>query len=197
MRYLAIIAIIPAGASLYFFVFWRWFGFWRRHWALTYLLMTGTFAALGTGAWLGRAVVLAGRLDLPPWVTWIGWAVIALSIGFALVANHQLGVRVRAFVPFFEEHGRIELVTTGAFAVVRHPLYAGGVVFQLGALLVTGYPAIAGSAAVLAAGAVWFTRQEERRLLELLDDPAAYERYRARVPALLPWPRPRRPRPQP
>jgi protein-S-isoprenylcysteine O-methyltransferase Ste14 len=39
---------------------------------------------------------------------------------------------------------------------------------------------------VLAAGALWFTRQEERRLVALLDDPAAYERYRRRVPALLP-----------
>ena len=40
--------------------------------------------------------------------------------------------------------------------------------------------------AVFALGAVWFTRQEERRLIALLADPAAYERYRARVPALLP-----------
>jgi protein-S-isoprenylcysteine O-methyltransferase Ste14 len=99
-------------------------------------------------------------------------------------------------MPFFEDHGRIELITTGAYGVVRHPIYATGVGFQLGALLVTGYPAIAVASVVFAAGATWFTRQEERRLIELLDDPATYDRYRARVPALWPWPRPRRRRPE-
>jgi len=33
---------------------------------------------------------------------------------------------------------------------------------------------------------LWFTRQEEARLVALLDDPTEYDRYRARVPALLP-----------
>lgn len=38
----------------------------------------------------------------------------------------------------------------------------------------------------------WFTRQEERRLMTLLDDPADYERYRKRVSTLLPWFKPSR-----
>jgi protein-S-isoprenylcysteine O-methyltransferase Ste14 len=52
--------------------------------------------------------------------------------------------------------------------------------------LVTGELAIAAACAVLTLGALWFTRQEERRLVPLLEDPAEYERYRARVGALLP-----------
>jgi protein-S-isoprenylcysteine O-methyltransferase Ste14 len=39
---------------------------------------------------------------------------------------------------------------------------------------------------VLTLGALWFTQQEERRLVALLDDPDAYDRYRARVGALVP-----------
>jgi protein-S-isoprenylcysteine O-methyltransferase Ste14 len=35
-------------------------------------------------------------------------------------------------------------------------------------------------------GALWFTRQEERRLVELLADPTAYDGYRARVGRLFP-----------
>jgi protein-S-isoprenylcysteine O-methyltransferase Ste14 len=53
--------------------------------------------------------------------------------------------------------------------------------------LATGYPAVAIAWAVFTLGAMWFTRHEEKRLAALLDDPAEYERYRERVPALFPW----------
>jgi protein-S-isoprenylcysteine O-methyltransferase Ste14 len=72
---------------------------------------------------------------------------------------------------------------------VRHPIYASGIYFQLGVLLVTGYFAVATALVVLFLGALWFTHQEELRLRALLDDPAQYDRYRARVRALIPWPR--------
>jgi protein-S-isoprenylcysteine O-methyltransferase Ste14 len=52
--------------------------------------------------------------------------------------------------------------------------------------LATGFVAVAAAAVVFLLGALWFTRQEERRLVGLLADPAAYDRYRARVPALFP-----------
>src|SRR5437016_656452 len=47
-------------------------------------------------------------------------------------------------------------------------------------------PAVAYAWALFTLAALWFTRQEERRLVELLDDPGEYERYRRRVPALFP-----------
>ena len=43
-------------------------------------------------------------------------------LGFA--ADRQIGIRVRLFTPFFDRHGRIELKTTGAYGIVRHPIYA-------------------------------------------------------------------------
>ena len=41
-------------------------------------------------------------------------------------------------------------------------------------------------ASLFTLGAFWFTRQEERWLKGLLEDPDEYERYKARVPALFP-----------
>lgn len=134
-----------------------------------------------------------GRLAMPLWARLTGWTLIGIATVFGWVAHRQIGVRVRSFAPFFDRHGHIELKTTGAYAVVRHPIYAAGRVFQFGAFLVTGYPSVLLAWALFGFGAIWFTRQEERRLIQLLDNPAEYARYRRRVPALFPFLRPRTP----
>jgi len=56
---------------------------------------------------------------------------------FGTVADRQIGLR--SFMPFLDDDGRIQLKTTGAYGVVRHPIYASGIGFQLGVLLVTGF----------------------------------------------------------
>jgi protein-S-isoprenylcysteine O-methyltransferase Ste14 len=185
MKVLATIAILPAGATLYFFVFWTWFDFWRRHPALTLTMMLGTFVGLGIAiAVTDIAFRYAVAMPLPARVA--GWLVIAAVTVFGTIADRQIGFRVRTFMPFFDDAGRIELKTTGAYGIVRHPIYASGIGFQLGVFLVTGYLAILTSCLVFTLGAIWFTRQEERRLVQLLDDPTEYERYRARVGGLFP-----------
>jgi protein-S-isoprenylcysteine O-methyltransferase Ste14 len=186
MRILALSAIIPAGATFYFFVFWRWFELWPKHRLLTYSMMFGTFAAVGILAQLFGHFVFAIRIEFPVWVHALGWILMGLATVFSLVADRQIGIRVRSFTPFFESAEKIELRTTYAYGIVRHPIYAGGINYQLAVFLVSGYLAVAVAAVILFLGSLWFTRQEERRLMERLTDPAAYERYRARVPALIP-----------
>lgn len=193
LRGLALLAILPAGATLYFFVFWRWFDTWRRHRILTYAMMLGTLGGLGAAAYALRDGLLAPRLAFPAWARALGWIVVVASCVFGTVADRQIGLRVRSFAPFFDRRGRIELQTGGVYAIVRHPIYASGIWFQLGVFLAGGHLAVAAACAVFGLGALWFTRQEERRLVTLLEDPAAYERYRARVPGLVPWPRRRVP----
>lgn len=183
---LALFAILPAGATLYFFAFWRGFDFFRKHRVLTYVFFLGTFVVLGAAVEALRALTFAGQLAMPLWAQWIGGAVLVASTLFGTLGHRQIGLHVRTFAPFFEQHGRIELQTAGAYGVVRHPIYASGSWFQLGAFLITGYPAVLVSWVIFTLGALWFTRQEEMRLVQLLDDPGAYERYRARVPALFP-----------
>jgi protein-S-isoprenylcysteine O-methyltransferase Ste14 len=187
--FLVIMAVFPASASVYFPIFWLGLPFWRRHIGLTYLLMVSVVGG-ATIATIGyRDGLRAHELDLPLAIRVLGGAVIAASFVLAMVADRQIGIRVRSFLPFFEEQGRIRLVTTGAYGVVRHPIYAGGIYYQIGVFLVTGNLAALVACAVLSVGAAWFTRREERGLVGLLDDPREYEAYRARVPALLPFPR--------
>ncbi len=189
MRVLAIIAIIPASATLYFFVFWTWFDFFRRHAGLAFTVMLGTIGATAVAVTLLRDPLLAPAVAMPVIARALGWTVAMVAFGFGTVADRQLGMYVRAFMPFFDDDERIELRTTGAYAVVRHPIYASGICFQLGVFLITGHLAIAAAAVVFTLGALWFTRREEARLITRLADPSAYDRYRARTPALFPLPR--------
>lgn len=188
IRALAIAALVPPAASLYFPLFWCALPFWRRHAALAYVMMLATIAAVLAIAIVWRDPLLAPAIEPPLALQIAGWAIVAASFVLGTIADRQLGLYVRSFAPLFEERGRIELRTTGAYAIVRHPIYAAGAWFQLGMLLVTGALSIAIALVVFVAGAAWFTRREERQLRELLADPAAYDRYRARVGGLIPNP---------
>jgi protein-S-isoprenylcysteine O-methyltransferase Ste14 len=186
MLALAILAIVPAVATPWFVTFWLGFDFWRRHQVATYATIFVFVASVCVFSYVFRADLFAGQIALPWWFDLIGWPIVAASFLLAVVADRQIGIRVRSFAPFFADQGRIDLVTTGAYGLVRHPIYAAGMWYQLGIFLLTGYPAILAALAILAAGAPWFTRQEERRLRTLLADPTAYDRYAARVPSLFP-----------
>jgi len=190
MQLFAMTGIAQAAATIFFAAFWLGFAFWRRHRVAAYAMIVGTLVGFSAIIWWQRAWAMQWRADVPAWAQAIGVVVLAIAFAFGWVADRELGFHIRSFAPFFDGE-RIELRTTGAYAVVRHPIYASGIAWQVGVLLVTGYAAVGAALVGFGLGAWWFTRQEERRLIAVLADPAAYDRYRARVPALVPWPRPR------
>ena len=186
LKILTVWAVLPVGATIYFFVFWTWFDFWRTRRGLWFVLLAVCLGGVAAAAVLLRRWTFAGRIYFPVWVLVIGWIFLAVITVFATVADRQIGFRVRSFRPYFEKQGHIDLVTTGAYGVVRHPIYAAGGWFMIALFLVTGFPSILGGWVIFTLGALWFTKQEERRLAALLADPSEYDRYRARVPALFP-----------
>jgi protein-S-isoprenylcysteine O-methyltransferase Ste14 len=184
---LAIAAIFPAVATPIFFLFWCWFDFWRRHRAAIVTVLLGIVGSWTAALILWHGLILAPSLVMPWPLQVLGWIIGAASFVLSVVADRQLGLRIRSGLPFFEQGApKIKLRTRGAYGIVRHPIYAAGIYYQLAMFLVTGDLAIAAACAVLTLGALWFTRQEEQRLVSLLEDPAEYDRYRARVGALLP-----------
>jgi|GEM_PF-2161032 len=183
---LALAAIFPAVATPWFIVFWHWFDFWRKHAAATALVLLGIVGGWTAALIALREPLLAPRIAMPWPARALGWALVVAAFSLGIVADRQLGLRVRAGVPLFEQGAKIRLRTRGAYAIVRHPIYAAGIYYQLAMFLVSGSPAIAAAFVVLTLGALWFTRQEERRIAPLLHDASEYEDYRARVGALLP-----------
>lgn len=79
------------------------------------------------------------------------------------------------------------LVTGGPYRMVRHPVYLGEFIAGLGIFLPVLAPWTALLFAVFCAVQLWRMRLEERALEAVFAD---YAEYRARTPALLPWPRP-------
>jgi protein-S-isoprenylcysteine O-methyltransferase Ste14 len=97
--------------------------------------------------------------------------------GAAIVARaaRELG---RSLTPLPEPRPEGVLVETGPYAVVRHPIYVGGLVFVAGVSLAAG-PVPLGLSGALAALWSLKARDEERRLERRF---AGYADYRRRVP---------------
>lgn len=141
-------------------------------------------------AWVAvQFVIMLALLGAAP--LWSGqWpGKVAPAIGTALVLVGAwlgiAGVRVLGMnrTPFPEPKPGSQLITTGIYARVRHPLYASVIAIGFGwALLWRSGPALA----LAVAQAVFFyakARFEERLLRERFDEYADYAR---RVPRLLP-----------
>jgi protein-S-isoprenylcysteine O-methyltransferase Ste14 len=165
---------------------------------------------LGTGAWITRATrerVILGVLEVGTIAAWflfargrwtflaepdaavaVAGALLALTGAlFAAWAKARLG---RLFSPQLGVQQDHRLVTSGPYAVVRHPIYLGLIDFIIGSAL---YFNDAGLMLVALLFTVYFTAQlriEERMFEQHFGD--EWRSYTARTPALFPWRRHRR-----
>ncbi|WP_225100012.1 isoprenylcysteine carboxylmethyltransferase family protein [Streptomyces sp. CoH27] len=119
-----------------------------------------------------------------PELALLGAALAVASTALLLWARWVLGT-MWASVPTVREHH--ELRTDGPYGLVRHPIYTGLLGLVIGGMLACGFGVWT---AVLIVAVPWLllrVRAEDRLMAGRFG--AAYEAYRARVPALLPWPR--------
>ena len=105
------------------------------------------------------------------------------SVGLAWAATRHLGKHWRYEAALNEDH---ELVQTGPYRWVRHPIYAS----MLGMLLATGaawtwWPVLIAALIVFLAGTEIRVRSEDRLLAARFQ--AAFVAYRSRVPAYIPF----------
>ena len=114
-------------------------------------------------------------------VAWIGAALTAIGIAVAISARLYLG-RNWSPTPAMKEHH--ELVTTGPYTYVRHPIYSGIGLAALGSAL-TG--TIFALVVLVVVGIVFLSRigREERIMLTLF--PAEYPAYQARTKRIIPF----------
>jgi protein-S-isoprenylcysteine O-methyltransferase Ste14 len=151
--------------------------------ALTY--MVPTFL----GAWLffARSSVLSRvglwRPDIPaiPWLMWIGAVMTLGGLAFAVWARLYLGKNWSGLVTVKHDH---ELIRTGPYRFVRHPIYAGILLALVGTTIsrrnVWGFLSVA-----LVGLGFWLkSRLEERFMVETFG--AQYDDYRRTTGALIP-----------
>jgi len=149
--------------------------------AIHMAVMTAGFALLfwsrlriGLLAW--RCVPESATLE------WIGLVITAAGCAFAIWARLMLGRNWSGRVTIKQDH---RLVREGPYAIVRHPIYTGGLLGLAGTALAFGeWRCILGVALVFIG---WYTksRREESFMVAQFGD--EYLRYRRDVRALIPF----------
>jgi protein-S-isoprenylcysteine O-methyltransferase Ste14 len=144
---------------------------------------------LGIRAVIVVAAILLGRLgafrggslDSSPWREGLGLALFALGLGFAIWARVHLG---RNWGTPMSQKDEPELVTSGPYRLVRHPIYSGILVAGLGTAVALSWLWMF---AMLLVG-VYFAYSatvEERYLTGQF--PATYLAYRRSTKMLVPF----------
>jgi protein-S-isoprenylcysteine O-methyltransferase Ste14 len=189
----------PASFNLVFAAMWL---AWLACWGLFSLRVKATARRESVASRLSYivpiaiAAVLVGvpSLDIPllgerflpsgSWRTWslVGVAVTLCGLLFTVWARVHLGRNWSGTVTIKEDH---ELITSGPYRVVRHPIYTGLLLAFIGQAIAGGQ--WRGAIAVaLAAGAFWKKlRIEEHWMREHFGN--AYQAYSERVAALIPF----------
>lgn len=121
-------------------------------------------------------------LPLSVWLFWLGAFLTGGGLLFTVWARSHLGRNWSGSVTIKEGH---ELVKSGPYALVRHPIYTGLLVAFLGSALALGlWGGVVAFA--LGAGALWRKlRIEERWMRQQFGE--VYEEYSRHVAALIPF----------
>jgi protein-S-isoprenylcysteine O-methyltransferase Ste14 len=170
---------------------------WIVFWA--YWLVMASTAKAGRSRWVQFAVVRVGiilvillllRLRVfkghgaatgNPWLLGIGLAIFVLGLALAVWARVYLG---RNWGMPMSQKADPELVTTGPYGKIRHPIYSGIILGMVGtAIAVSLYWLIA--VAILGAYFLFSAVTEERTMAKLF--PAAYPPYKRATKMLIPY----------
>ena len=132
--------------------------------------------------WLSLRLLPPGALESA-----LGVVLLVLGLAFTVWARVYLGRNWSGTVTLKEGH---ELIRSGPYSYVRHPIYTGLLVALLGSAVACGELRALIGLSVVAGAFIRKLRIEERFMREIF--PGQYERYSAEVPALVPFTKARR-----
>ena len=173
---------------------------WAFYWWLTSIDVKETVrreSFLSRAMHLGPMLVAAAMLWAPalnvpgldarfmPWAAWefrTGVLVTLAGLAFAVWARRHIGRNWSAIVTLKHDH---ELVTSGPYALVRHPIYTGLLFGFLGSAIALGQWRGLLAVAIVYVALLRKYKLEERWMHERFG--VAYDAYRARVKALVPY----------
>jgi protein-S-isoprenylcysteine O-methyltransferase Ste14 len=121
------------------------------------------------------------RVNTDPWLAGIGLALFGLGLGFAVWARVHLG---RNWGTPMTQKDEPELVTSGPYRLVRHPIYSGIIAAGIGTALALSWVWLP----VVALAGIYFVYSatvEERYLAEQFPD--SYPPYRRSTKMLVPF----------
>jgi protein-S-isoprenylcysteine O-methyltransferase Ste14 len=112
----------------------------------------------------------------------LGVILVSTGLGFASWARVHLGRNWSGVITLKQEH---ELIRSGPYGLVRHPIYSGMLAAIFGTAIVIGEWRALIALLFFAAAVLRRVSVEERWMGEIFPDD--YSRYRQEVPALIPF----------
>jgi protein-S-isoprenylcysteine O-methyltransferase Ste14 len=171
-------------------ILWLWCA-WAVYWLLAALRNKATARREPLGSRLAHMLPLAiggALLAWPPhrwpvmaWRLETGVALVIAGLAFTVWARVHLGGNWSGTVTVKQDH---ELIRTGPYARVRHPIYTGLIAALLGTTIASGTVHAAIGMAIIVVSLVHKSRIEEAFMRATF--PGEYQRYSAQVPALIP-----------
>ena len=116
------------------------------------------------------------------WIATLGVIITAAGFAFTIWARVHLGTNWSGAVTVKQSH---ELVRSGPYALVRHPIYTGLVLAFIGTAIAMGEWRALVAAVIAVASFCYKLGIEERVMLDTFGD--AYRDYRRQVRALIPF----------
>ena len=126
------------------------------------------------GKWLSIGPLRQRFVPQEVWIAWAGIALTWVGTAFAIWARYCIGEYWSARVTLKEGH---QLIRSGPYAYVRHPIYTGMLLGCIGAALVVGeWRGIVAVVLLLAAHSRKALREESLLTQEFGEEYAAYRR---------------------
>ena len=142
--------------------------------------------------WLGWLLMFGHGMNIP-WLqqrfapmtdtaAYAGFAIALAGMGLAVWARFLIGQNWSALIELKADH---QLIRTGPYSIVRHPIYSGFMLATLGTAI--AYGEVSGLVGfILVLGAWGYKAQLEERVLREHFG-AEYERYQQEVKGLIPF----------
>lgn len=148
---------------------------WSRQLRIRAVILVAAIVLARLGAFRGHG------LNTNPWLAGVGLALFALGLAFAIWARLHIG---RNWGTPMMERAEPELVTSGPYRFVRHPIYSGFLVAGIGTAIGLSWWWLT---AVGLAGVyfLYSARVEERYLTDAFPD--TYQTYKRLTKMLLPF----------
>jgi protein-S-isoprenylcysteine O-methyltransferase Ste14 len=137
---------------------------------------------LGPGEWFGRSLLRENFVEHTNLVGIIGLTICVIGAGLACWSRYLLGRNWSLSVQKKENH---ELITNGAYKLVRHPIYTGLLLLFIGNTIIVGdYRGLIAVAIVFLS--FWFKlKKEEKWMTEVFSE--QYNEYKKKTKAIIPW----------
>lgn len=129
----------------------------------------------------GAKWIDAFLFPLPAWLRWVGFAVGIITVCFWTWVQVTLDTQWSPQLQLTKDH---HLITTGPYAHIRHPLYAGMCGWFVSLTLLTANWIFVGVCVLTFAGLLWRIPKEEQMMIENFGD--EYKKYMDRTGRLFP-----------